>query len=302
LNEGQRYDCVGIITTGRTGFSDTHQNITESMHRFGFPMHWGGGAYWEQGLTGAIKGALAANPTAKYLLFFDGDSIWDNEDLAELYRIIEIGTVNGKTIDAVYPTQADRHGEKPLAFNWPDGGRTIQYGHDKPFMPDIHGHFGLTLIRRTVFETLPEPWLMSQPGDRGTWQLSPDNPGKMDADTFFWYERFHKHRKLAVRSNRIVIGHMQMGIRWQRGPDVIWQRIQDYRRHGKPIGCRAPRPEEFVGEEFPSSGGSSTGASIDGAHANEYAPPVYASGTDDGRVVTEKPEPPKPEEPAKEAA
>lgn len=328
-SEMTRMDCVGIFTAGRTGFFDTHRNLIESSNKFGFNSVFDGGPYWNQSLTRCIKNALNAplicsvvdqsgreiffshgegearaflaqpghescaliKRPAKYLLFFDGDSIWTHDDLARLYEIIDHSTYCGKDIDAVWPTQSDRHGNKPLCYNW--AAPALSYDHSSPIMQHPHGHFGCTFIRREVFTKLPEPWLWGQPGKAGTWELSEANPGKMDDDTYFWM-KFTQAGFMGCVANQTVIGHMQLGIRWQVGPKVVWQRIQDYYQHGKPYGARAPHPVEYP-EKHPTSVSTYPGefddptapkpnvtnapqsATIGTADCSNYAPPEIAT-------------------------
>lgn len=273
MSEG-KFDAVGVITVGRMMFTETAQNLMDSIARFGFHVVFGSSPYWGQTLTNTVKGALKQFPHVKYVLFFDGDSVWKNEDLEDLYRIIDTGSVGGKPIDAVFPVQADRNGDKPLVYNWNAlefKKQGFEYDYSAPYMPFPHGHFGCTFIRRTVFEgdaKMPEPWLLGQPATDGTWDAK---PGKLDEDTYFWI-KMHQHGKVCVQANNTVIGHMQVGIRWQQGPRVVWQRCADYGREGKPYGTRNPFPTEYKGEECPQS---TTGKadSVDSKTAVHYAPP-----------------------------
>src|SRR5690606_4679154 len=162
------------------GFADTFECLFHTQFRLGIPTVRTGSAYWEQALTHAVDRALQYN--RKYLLFYDGDGIWEDRDAVDLYRIID----SDETCDAVFPVQADRNGFKPLAHNWLNapGREIVEYQYRQPVMPYIHGHFGLTFIRAELFRNLPKPWFWSQPATDGSWD---QKPGKQDADTFFWF-------------------------------------------------------------------------------------------------------------------
>lgn len=237
----RKFDAVGVFTTGRIGFSDTFRNVYQAGFRLGIPMVHIISAYWEQCLTHSIQQALKLNP--KYILCFDGDSVWDDEDPAVMYDIID----NDDTIDAVCPVQADRNGEKPLAYAW-NRENGIEYDYSKPITPILHGHFGLSFIRARVFEHMPLPWLWSQPASDGSWD---QKPGKMDADTYFWiklYEHIHKRGTIGqrvVQANQTVIGHMELHVRWQVGAEVKVQTLGNFYQNGAPYGRRSPTTSEM---------------------------------------------------------
>ncbi len=262
---------VVVSTMGRLAFSDTINNLLMSLNRLQCPTAvLKGSPYWEQSITHSIKTALKAYPAAKYLLFFDGDSIWTDQDIEDLYKIIEYGVCNGKPIDAVGPVQADRSGKKPLCYNWLGLGDQT-YDYTQPITPVIHSHFGLTFIRRAVFETLPEPWFLGVPANDGTWDLK---PGKMDADTYFWVKMW-QNKKVVVQANYTVVGHMELGVRWQVGSEVIWQTLGDYYTAGKPYGVRCPAIREYP-EKMPTPNSKPTPeevAAFEQKKQPDYAPP-----------------------------
>ena len=77
---------------------------------------------------------------------------------------------------------------------------------------------------------------MGIPAHDGSWNRS---PGKMDADTYFWV-KFMEHGKIVLQANRVVIGHMDLHIRWQCGSNVVTQTIQENRDRGAPQERRCP--------------------------------------------------------------
>lgn len=249
--------AAAIISSGRLLFAETARSLWQSVHQLGFPVAESTSPYWDQSLVQTTKMVLRDVPQAKYLFYLDGDGVFKQQDLIDMYRIIDKGSVNGKPIDAIFPVQADRYGNKPLTYNWCSPGLSYDYG--APFCPWVHGHFGCTFIRASAIKELPEPWCVGQPAPDGTWD---QKPGKMDPDTYFWV-KFNQHQKMAVQANHTVVGHMQVGIRWQQGKDVVWQRVPDYQINGKPYGCRVPLPIEYPGEANPCST-NGTGDCIDG--------------------------------------
>lgn len=216
--------------------------------------------YWGIGLEKSIKLALGLVPSAKYILFTDGDSVWEPNDLKTLYDLIDNSEIvdqkTGATcgIDAIFPTQADRNSNKPLAYNWiPEAHR---YDYSQPVMYCPHGHFGLTLIRRDVFEAVDEtgsprfkaPYALGVPSENGFGKFENGglvrNAGELDPDTYFWLKMKDAGFR-AYNANCVVIGHMQLGVRWQRGTDIVWQQWYDWKANGKPIGTNTPRPEDY---------------------------------------------------------
>lgn len=265
------FDAVGILPCGRMMFTETVMSLLSTIPyitpELQHKVQIGGGAYWDQGMQNMMRQGIATK--AKYLLFIDGDSVFTMQDVQDLYGLIEEGDVNGKPIDAVFPVQADRVGDKPLTYNWCNPN--ISYDHSAPFMPYIHGHFGLTFIRREAIEALPQPWVMGVPNSNGSWDLG---NGKKDPDTYFWL-KFHENGRNAVLANHTSIGHIQSGIRWQVGNRVVWQHFAHYMQHGKPYGCRAPMPAEYPEKNPTNTSAPASGKSIDGALSASYSPPTY---------------------------
>lgn len=232
-------DATGIVVCGRMMFTETVFNLIETVKRFGIDFTFHTGAYWEQSLTSGIKQAMGAG--RKYLLFFDGDSVWEPGDVRKLYEFME----SHPEVDAVCPVQADRNGPNPLCYNWQAGLQKIEYDFKADSMRIAHGHFGLTFIRTSVFKEMREPWLMGVPATNGTWDRL---PGKCDPDTYFWL-KFNKVCKTVYQLNDTVIGHMQTMIRWQTPQGVTAQGMMEYRANGKPIGCRVPTLDDVAMRE-----------------------------------------------------
>lgn len=247
-------DAQGIVTTGRLSFALTDQLIHLHAVELQIPIVHKIGLFWEQELSNAIETVLAQAEPPKYILFFDGDGAWTAEDVRELYRIIDTETVDGRPIDAVYPTQAARGGNVPLAFNWePQLMGLPCFNYEQALTREIHGHFGLTFVRTSLFAKTPKPWFWSHPSATGSWR---QREGKVDADTYFWAKvgsTDPSEGAVCVRANHVVIGHMELGIRWQVGRDVVVQSINDFLAFGKPKGTATPNVADYEPAEIKRS-------------------------------------------------
>ena len=241
----QQFDVAGVITVNpRVTFAVTQRNLMESLIRLsGFPVECDMSPYWEQSIQRAIVRALKHG--RKYLLFFDGDSAWDTNDLLDLYRIIEANPY----MDAIMPVQADRNSVKPLCHDWLRGHFGIDYDNKAPITQIPHGHFGLTLIRSEAFKRMPKPWFQGIPGRTGEWELE---DGKRDPDTYFWM-KFNECGLKAFRANYTVVGHMELHVRWQRGGEVVAQTVMDFVQNGKPYALRGPHDGELPADAKTSS-------------------------------------------------
>ena len=230
----EQYELVSVVTVGRLGFMETFRNINLTSFKMRIPTMQTGGAYWNQGITRGVEMALKNNP--RFLLFYDGDSVFEPEDVDILYTLIK----DNLGVDAVCPVQADRNGAWQLAFGW--NNRTLgpyDYSGETTLVP--HGHFGCTIIRAEAFMRIAKPWFIGVPGADGTW----DGPGKRDDDTNFWF-KFNEAKLNLYQANKVVIGHMELHVRWQDGPEVIPQTLTDFNKHGKPKGLRSPLVDEIA--------------------------------------------------------
>lgn len=231
-------DAAVAVTLPRTTFSQTMINLLEVQHWFQLPVSMNQLPYWNQGLTNAIKQTLEFD--TKFLFFVDGDAVFDTDQVYDLYRMID----RDDSIDAICPVQAQRNAEQPILYNWQcQMFGDVKYDYRQPMSRMYHAHFGCTFIRSEVFRSVPEPWLWGQPAQDGSWDLKPN---KVDDDTFFWLKR-HQHRpqQTVQQANYIVVGHMELAIRWQNGPSVICQTLPEYEREGRPMGLRAPTIHEM---------------------------------------------------------
>src|SRR5690606_17989317 len=109
---------------------------------------------------------------------------------------IEHETIEGRPIDAVFPTQACRNGNRPLSHAWRPRSsdpaidaevemRLGTFDYAQPYLRVIQGHFGLTLVRTQALRECAMPWFMTVPGATGRYNVGEED-GAMDPDTYFW--------------------------------------------------------------------------------------------------------------------
>ena len=124
-----------------------------------------------------------------------------------------------------------RHDDKPLVFEPHRDYSTSTTDVD-------YQHFGLTLIRRQVFEELPHPWFWSTPGVKQDGTIGWDTNNRSDADITFWRLLRNANMRV-VQHNEVVIGHMILSVKWPKnsGYGVQLQPIEMYNRHGKPANA-----------------------------------------------------------------
>lgn len=247
-------DAVGVVPEGRLTFALT--SFLTAMHakQLGITIVPAWGPIWTRAVQTAVENALRHDK--KYVLFFDGDGAWDVKDVLELYDIIEHETVDERPIDAVFPVQACRNTNKPLVHDWRPAGNTPEqnaaieqalgpFDYTQRYSRVIHAHFGLTFVRAQALREVAMPWFATVPGANGSYRAG--TPGQMDPDTYFWMN-FAKHDRVVVQANQVVVGHIELNVRWQQGPRVLCQSINDFITGGKPEGLRAPLVEEMTAE------------------------------------------------------
>lgn len=230
---------IGILTTGRLGFTDTAKCVMEQSRALGCDLLWKNDLSWEKAMSDLIDQALAIFD-GPYLLFYDGDSLFAKEDVDRLLGYIE----SDPEMHAVFPLQAGRSWDKPLAYNYGSFGG---YDYSTELTRVRHGHFGCSLIRREVFETMPKPWFFRTVDDEGGFDK---HRGAVDPDTFFW-NRFVAMGRNVYQANRVCIGHLELCALWQTPEGVSSQTIHDYwkmrlsgRTHPEGIGCPLNDPKE----------------------------------------------------------
>jgi len=233
--------------TGAVDFSGTHMLLAAA--RFGPTMHFNctmpvihqlgirynshSSCFWFEALSNLIENALQ-DPTCKYILTADYDSMFSVADVVELHRL----AITYPEAKAIVPVQSKRQCETAL-FTVGDGNGGIKrqmYATDfaRNLTQITTGHFGLTLINADCLRALPRPWMQPTPNAEGLWDR-----GQTDADISFW-KNWHKAGHKVFLANNVRIGHMQELVTWP-GPDFrpIHQTLNEYQRDGMPPGCVA---------------------------------------------------------------
>lgn len=271
-------DTVVILNRPRLTFTAHSHCVERVLHDLVAAGIVGGivtqsGVFWEQCMQRAVLQALdrerqGAIGPIDFFLFTDFDTVFEVEQVLRLREIITADA----TIDAVYPVQAARHWDQPLLF---DPRRNyVDATTDTPL-----GHFGCTMIRRSVFALDREPnrraarlpWFWSLPNAKGLW-----DEGRVDPDIYFWNSLRNNGGRI-VQANEVIVGHLELAVMWpemQRrpvpGPDGVapgrsvdpgddalstgascsttsppishttrWQRLVDYEREGRPTDLHA---------------------------------------------------------------
>jgi hypothetical protein len=182
----------------RIAFTDNLMSVVRGICGNGIELVTVTGAYWEQQLTKALYRVLDRG--YEYVITSDYDVAYRPEQVRELLRLAAFN----EQVDAVYPVKVKRGTTNVIAHPLQsefDGDGTIDVSKD--LVESRFGHFGLTVFKRRVFESLPEPWLWSNPNGDGRWDT-----GKVDADAAFWF-KCHKHGLRSFLAPQVRIGHLE---------------------------------------------------------------------------------------------
>jgi len=183
------------------------------------------GSFWDRDMTSATKMATASfNPD--FYFFSDYDSTFNAKHVMKMLETIQ----NDPQMAAIYAVQMSRHNDRPLVME-----DHIDYSGDITRVN--FGHFGCTIIRREVFDELPQPWFWSIPGKNANGEWDWDTWNKTDADITFWRNlkamgfRVYQH-------NKVCIGHITQCVKYPRetGKGVSLTPIENYWRVGAPEG------------------------------------------------------------------
>ena len=120
--------------------------------------------------------------------------------------------IDNPQVDIIVPMQQKREGGELLATS--NGAVTLT----NPLVPITQGHFGLTLIRASVFTNLEKPWFWEKPSEAGDW-----GEGRIDADIGFWMNCSENGIK-AYLSTDVVLGHLELVPTW---PDMNLKPLRD---------------------------------------------------------------------------
>lgn len=216
-----------ILSQPRLCFTDHSERMIELAHNMKFKVFKSSGAFWDRDIEITTMAAIGSDKP-DFLLYSDYDSVFSPHDVQKLFDAM----MADNTIAAIGSVQMSRHDDRPLVFD-----ATKDYSGQ---MTKVEfQHFGLTMIRRQVFEELPNPWFWSTPGVKPDGTVGWDANNRCDADITFW--RLLKNNNFKVmQHNEVVIGHMVLCVKWPKdsGSGVSLQPIENYNKHGKPATAK----------------------------------------------------------------
>lgn len=190
----------------------------------GAGINWG--AAMQNGFNSLIRSGV------DYLITIDYDSIFTNEDVKELLRLI----VRYPEADAIAAWQASRWKDHPPLAGiikqdgeW-GGGVPIEDMKRLDLTKVDNTVYGLTIIKVSAIQKIPKPWFLDIPNAEGEWEQ-----GKTDADSYFW-AKFREAGNKLYMANRVRIGHLHEDILWMDDDfNLIKQDLTDYYSKGRPF-------------------------------------------------------------------
>lgn len=181
------------------------------------------GVFWGQSLSSGMMTAMKEE--YDYIITTDYDSLYNRETVAQLVRLMD----QNPQADAICAMQMGRF--SGLLCTTESGELTYEELRNKPLIPIVTGHFGLTIFRVSSLKEVKKPWFWSRPDEDGEWNRG---GGKLDEDIFFW-DNFRNSGKQLYLAPRLVIGHMELLIKWpDANLDGIYETTGDYQSFGPP--------------------------------------------------------------------
>ncbi|MDD4890974.1 MAG: hypothetical protein PHU85_13720 [Phycisphaerae bacterium] len=191
-----------VISVPRLAFTDNMHCAMQAILPLGCQFRKGTGVFWDQILTRLIEEAISEG--AEYILTIDYDTWFKREHVVALMRL----ALMKPDAAAFVPMQVKREADGVLAGFHDRTTGMIKDQETFPINTDIvpiaTGHFGLTLIRASVFEKLEKPWFQPRPGPDGRW-----GEGRTDSDISFW-QRVEAAGLQVYLCPQINIGHYQL--------------------------------------------------------------------------------------------
>lgn len=220
---------AAVMSVPRLGFLDNMNSVLTLAQR-GIPVRKTTGAFWGQCLTRGIEMQLAEYKP-DYILTIDYDTVWS----PPMFETLLDTVIRHPDAAVVAPLQAKRAASHPLLFiRGADGKGKAEIARedlDVELLPVTSAHFGLTLIRASVFEQIEKPWFCAQPDAEGAW-----GEGRVDDDIWFW-RRLADAGLTGYVAPRVVVGHLELKITW---PDInlesMYQEPTAFWNGGEPEG------------------------------------------------------------------
>ena len=212
-----------ILNQPRLAFTGHELRMIELARKMDFNIQPAVGAFWDRDMTVATQAAIEKyNPD--FLLYSDYDSVFEVEDVQRLMHAIN----NDPTMAAIGSVQMSRHDDDPLVLD-----ETVDYAGE--VVRVNYQHFGLTILRREVFDELAHPWFWSIPGRGANGQWDWMRWARSDADITFWRNLSLMGFKVC-QHNGVCIGHICQCVKYprNRGRGVQYTPIENYWKYGKP--------------------------------------------------------------------
>lgn len=212
-----------VLSQPRFTFTGHEKSLLLLAQKLKFDVQEACGAFWDRDMTIATQLAIQKYDP-DFLIYSDYDSVFEAEEVLTL-----LGAINDDpSMAAIGAVQMSRHDDKPLVFD-----KKVDYSTD--ISKVTFQHFGLTVIRREVFDELEQPWFWSVPGkdESGNWDWL--RWARSDADITFWRNLDMLGMKVC-QHNKVCIGHIIQSVKYPRnaGRGVQLIPIENYWRHGKP--------------------------------------------------------------------
>lgn len=217
-----------VLASARFGPALHHRCAYEAFHKLGIQHAVSVGCFWHQHLSELIEGVLR-DESVRYLLTLDFDSVFNAEDVRELYRLMKAYP----KADAICALQSKRSSRDALfTMQNPDGtkkAQTYRSDFDRNLIPVATGHFGLTIFDADKLRDLPRPWMVPVPAENGSW-----GEGRVDADISFWRKWQEQGNRLCL-APKVVAGHLEELVTWpDKNMQPIYQKAEEYILSGPP--------------------------------------------------------------------
>jgi hypothetical protein len=225
------HGVYAVMSMPRQGHTAHWQCVLNALAVNRIPVHTLIGCFWHQHVTNAIEDMLK-KPDCEYILTMDYDTIFNYQEVKELYRIMRAYP----HVDALCPVQSKRSCQDALFNIINKDGKQKRESWVADFECNVTrvttGHFGLTFLRARKLREFQKPWMVPKPNKDGEW-----HDGHQDADINFWLHWADVGNTLYI-ANRVPVGHLEEVVSWPGRPDKsfakVYQTYTDYRENGKP--------------------------------------------------------------------
>lgn len=166
--------------------------IDAAFRKLGIPLQVSGGVFYGQCMQKMLEESIKAG--VDVAITVDGDSVFTAMDVKQV-----VETLVNTDADAVSCFQC-RRGDAVVLASLRDGNK-LEIG-DEPIQVAT-AHFGLTAIDLHKLATVPKPWFICTPDERGEF-----GDGRTDDDIHFWRQWEKAGHKLVI-DPRVRIGHLE---------------------------------------------------------------------------------------------